>query len=143
MRKTLVVGGMLMTLAGCGGGDSGGSSGGGGGSAEDSDTMRFKLDEMNGSGTTANVEMFPGAASTEFTIELQPPKGDNQPIHVHKGTCDSPSSEVVHDVGFTTAGLGQGSAYALIGDVATGEYILDIHNPAGKNVIACGVIPKQ
>ena len=57
MRRTLVLGGMLMTLAGCGGGgaDGNGSSGGGGGggSAEDSDTMTFKLDEMNGSGTTA------------------------------------------------------------------------------------------
>jgi hypothetical protein len=136
---------MLMTLAGCGGGSDGDGSagGGGGGSAEDSDTMRFTLDEMNGSGTMANVEMFPGAASTEFTIELQPPNGDNQPIHVHKGTCDSPSSEVAHDIGFTTAGLGQGSAYALIGDVATGEYILDLHNPAGTKVIACGVIPEQ
>jgi hypothetical protein len=136
---------MMMTLAGCGGGggDSGGSAGGGGGSAEGSDTMRFKLDEMNSSGTSANVEMFPGAASTEFTIELQPPKGDNQPIHVHKGTCDSPSSEVAHDVGFTTAGLGQGSAYVLISEVATGEYVLDIHKPTGGEVIACGVIPKQ
>ncbi|HVD26785.1 MAG TPA: hypothetical protein VNB86_12430 [Gaiellaceae bacterium] len=145
MRKTLVLGGMMMTLAGCGGGggESGGSAGGGGGSAEESDTMNFKLDEMNSSGTTANVEMFPGAASTEFTIELKPPKGDNQPIHVHKGTCDSPSSEVAHDVGFTTAGLGQGSAYVLIDDVATGEYVLDIHNPAGTKVISCGVIPKQ
>ena len=145
MRQTLVLGGMLMTLAGCGGGgDSNGSAGGGDGdSAEASDTMTFKLDEMNGSGTTANVEMFPGAASTDFTIELQPPTGDNQPIHVHRGTCDSPSSEVVHDIGFTTAGLGQGSAYALIGDVATGEYVLDVHNAAGTDVIACGVIPEQ
>ena len=140
-----MLGGMLMTLAGCGGGggESSGGGGGGGGSAEESDTMTFKLDEMNSSGTSANVEMFPGAASTEFTIELQPPKGDNQPIHVHKGTCDSPSSEVAHDVGFTTAGLGQGSAYVLISEIATGEYVLDVHNPSGDNVIACGVIPKQ
>jgi hypothetical protein len=146
VKRTLVLGGMLMTLAGCGGGggeSSGGGAGGGGGSAEESDTMTFKLDEMNSSGTTANVEMFPGAASTEFTIELNPPKGDNQPIHVHKGTCDSPSSEVAHDVGFTTAGLGQGSAYVLIGEVATGEYVLDIHNANSDEVIACGVIPKQ
>jgi hypothetical protein len=142
VKQTLLLGGMLMTLAGCGGGDSGGS-GGGGGSAEGSDTMTFKLDEMNGSGTSANVEMFAGAASTDFTIELNPPEGDNQPIHVHEGTCDSPSSEIAHDVGFTTAGLGQGSAYVLIDEVATGEYVLDIHSPNGKKVIACGVIPKQ
>jgi hypothetical protein len=146
VKNTLVLGGMLMTLAGCGGGggDSGGSAGGGGGSAEESDTQTFKLDEMNGSGTTANVEMFPGAASTDFTIELSPPNGDNQPIHVHKGTCDSPSSEVAHDIGFTTAGLGQGSAYVLIDEVATGEYVLDIHSSTKPDeVIACGVIPKQ
>jgi hypothetical protein len=136
---------MVMTLAGCGGGggDSGGSAGGGGGSAEESDTMTFKLDEMNNSGTKADVEMFRGAASTDFTIQLDPPNGENQPIHVHKGTCDSPSSEIAHDVGFTTAGLGQGSAYVLIEEVATGEYVLDIHSPNGKKVIACGVIPKQ
>jgi hypothetical protein len=147
VKRTLVLGGMLMTLAGCGGGgESGGSSGGtggGGGGGGDSETMRFKLDEMNSSGTSANVEMFPGAASTEFTIELQPPRGDNQPIHVHKGTCDSPGSEVVHDIGFTTAGLGQGSAYVTIGEVATGEYVLDLHSPNGDKLLACGVIPKQ
>jgi hypothetical protein len=135
---------MVMTLAGCGGGGGESDGGGGsGGSAEESDTMTFKLDEMNGSGTSANVEMFPGAASTDFTSELKPPNGDNQPIHVHKGPCDSPSSEVAHDIGFTTAGLGQGSAYVLIDEVATGEYVLDIHSPNGKKVWACGVIPKQ
>jgi hypothetical protein len=61
----------------------------------------------------------------------------------HKGTCDLPSSEVAHDVGFTTAGLGQGSAYVLIGEIATGEYVLDVHHPSGDKIIACGVIPKQ
>jgi hypothetical protein len=138
---------MLMTLAGCGGGgeSSGGSTaGGGGGDASESDSATFKLDEMNNSGTTATVEMFPGAASTDFTIELQPAKGDNQPIHVHKGTCDSPSSEIAHDIGFTNVGLAQGSAYVLIGEVATGEYVLDIHSATKPDeVIACGVIPKQ
>jgi hypothetical protein len=144
VTRTLLLGGMLMTLAGCGGGGESSGGGGGGGSAEESDTMMFKLDEMNSSGTSANVEMFPGAASTDFTIELNPPNGDNQPIHVHKGTCDSPSSEVAHDIGFTTAGLGQGSAYVLIDEVATGEYVLDIHGATKPDeVIACGVIPKQ
>jgi hypothetical protein len=141
---------MLMTLAGCGGGgeSSGGSTtgggGGGGGGTTESDTITFKLDEMNSSGTTASVEMFPGAASTDFILELTPAKGDNQPIHVHKGTCDSPSSEIAHDIGFTNVGLAQGSAYVLIGEVATGEYVLDIHSATNPDeVIACGVIPAQ
>jgi hypothetical protein len=140
---------MLMTLAGCGGGgESNGGSAGGGGSGGDttseSDTVTFKLDEMNSSGTTANVEMFPGAASTDFTLELTPATGSNQPIHVHKGTCDSPSSEIAHDIGFTNVGLAQGSAYVLIGEVATGEYVLDIHDANDPDkVIACGVIPAQ
>jgi hypothetical protein len=140
---------MLMTLAGCGGGGEssggGGSTvGGGGGGDGSSDTVNFKLDELNSSGTSANVEMFPGAASTEFILELKPAKGDGQAIHVHKGTCDSPSKEIAHDIGFTNAGLAQGAAFVLIDEVATGEYVLDIHHATKPDeVIACGVIPAQ
>ncbi len=141
-----------MTLAGCGGG--GESSGGGGGSTwaaeaeaapTESGTVTFKLDEMNSSGTTATVEMFPGAASTEFTLELQPGEG-RQPADprpqgdVRLAVVRDRSRHRLHE---RRAWL-RAPAYVLIGEVATGEYVLDIHSATKPDeVIACGVIPEQ
>jgi hypothetical protein len=124
----------------CGGGDDGG--GGGGGEGGDAGVVDMKLDEMNSSGKSGTAQLQAGAASTDVTIEIKG-KSDLDPIHVHKGTCDNPGTEVVHDVGFTNADLGQGQIFVPINEVATGEFILDIHDDQTNKVIMCGQIPKQ
>jgi hypothetical protein len=142
-----LLGGMLLMFSGCGGdggggGSAGGSAGGSGGD-DDSDTVPITMEEQNNSGKSGKAELFPGAASTDLTLEIQP-AGDNEAIHIHKGTCDSPSTEVAHDIGFTTAGLGQGSAFVTIDEVTTGEYVLDVHSSKNPDeVILCGAIPER
>ncbi len=84
---------MVLTLAACGGdgGNGGGAAGGGGGgSSEDIQPVTITLEEMNNSGKSGTAELQSGAASTEIAIALEPPEGDNEPIHIHRGTCDSP-----------------------------------------------------
>jgi hypothetical protein len=138
---------VLLALAGCGGdggGNGNGGSGGGGGGGDDIQPVTIMLKEMNNSGKSGTAELQAGAASTDITIALEPPEGDNESIHIHTGTCDSPGAEVVHDVGFTTAGLGQGQAFVLLPELTTGEYILDIHSAKNPDeVIMCGAIPKR
>jgi hypothetical protein len=138
---------MVLALAGCGGdggGNGGGGAGGGGGGGEDVRPVTIQLEEMNNSGKTGVAELQAGAASTDVTIELMPPQGDNEPIHIHTGTCDSPGAEVAHDLGFTTAGLGQGQAFVPLPELTTGEYVLDIHSAQNPDeVIMCGAIPQQ
>jgi hypothetical protein len=133
----------VLTLAACGG-DGGGNGGGGagGGGGDDIQPVTVQLEEMNNSGKSGTAELQPGAASTDITIELKPPQGENEPIHIHTGTCESPGSEVVHDLGFTTAGLGQGQAFVPMPELTTGEYVIDIHN-AQDEVIMCGAIPER
>jgi hypothetical protein len=132
----------VLTLAACGG--DGGGNGGGGGSGDDIQPVTIMLEEQNNSGKSGTAELQPGAASTDITIQLQPPQGDNEPIHIHTGTCDSPGAEVVHDIGFTTAGLGQGQAFVNLPELTTGEFILDIHSARNPDeVIMCGAIPEQ
>jgi hypothetical protein len=135
---------LVLTLAACGGdGGGNGAAGGGGGGGDDIQPVTVTLEEMNGSGKTGTAELHPGAASTEITIALEPPQGDNESIHIHKGTCDSPG-EVAHDIGFTTAGLGQGQAFVSLPELATGEYVLDIHSARSPDeLIMCGAIPEQ
>jgi hypothetical protein len=129
----------VLALAGCGG-----DGGGGGGGDEEGGPLKVTLAEQNNSGKSGVAELQAGAASTDVTIELDPPSGDNEAIHVHKGTCESPEAEVAHDVGFTTAGLGQGQIFVTINEVATGEYVLDVHSSKNPDeVIMCGQIPKQ
>jgi hypothetical protein len=138
-----LLGGMLLMFSGCGGDGGGGGSAGGSGGDDDSDTVPITMEEQNNSGKSGKAELFPGAASTDLTLEIQP-AGDNEAIHIHKGTCDSPSTEVAHDIGFTTAGLGQGSAFVTIDEVTTGEYVLDVHSSKNPDeVILCGAIPER
>ena len=139
MKLRLVLGVMLVGLASAcgGGGDDGGGGGGGGGG-----TVAVTLDEQNGSGKSGTAELHSGAASTDVTIEIMG-TSDLDPIYVRSGTCDSPGSEVVHDLGFTTANLGQGQIFVPIDEVATGEFILTIEDDKTMKPIMCGVIPAQ
>ena len=140
MKLRLVLGVMLVGLASaCGGGGDGGSGGGGGGGGG---TVAVTLEEQNGSGKSGTAELHSGAASTDVTIEITG-TSDLDPIYVRGGTCDSPGSEVVHDLGFTTANLGQGQIFVPIDEVATGEFILTIEDDKTMKPIMCGVIPAQ
>lgn len=139
MKLRLVLGVMLVGLTSAcgGGGDDGGGGGGGGGG-----TVAVTLEEQNGSGKSGTAELHSGAASTDVTIEIMG-TSDLDPIYVRSGTCDSPGSEVVHDLGFTTANLGQGQIFVPIDEVATGEFILTIEDDKTMKPIMCGVIPAQ
>jgi hypothetical protein len=139
VKLRLVLGVMLVGLASaCGGGGDGGGGGGGGGGG----TVAVTLEEQNGSGKSGTAELHSGAASTDVTIEIMG-TSDLDPIYVRSGTCDSPGSEVVHDLGFTTANLGQGQVFVPIDEVATGEFILTIEDDKTMKPIMCGVIPAQ
>ena len=140
MKLRLVLGVMLVGLASaCGGGGDGGGGGGGGGGDE---PVAVTLEEQNGSGKSGTAELHAGAASTDVTVEIQG-NSDLDPIYVRSGTCDAPGAEVVHDIGFTTANLGQGQIFVPINEVATGEFILTIEDDKTMKPIMCGVIPAQ
>jgi hypothetical protein len=139
VKLRLVLGVMLVGLASaCGGGGDGGGGGGGGGDG----TVKVTLEEQNGSGKSGTAELHAGPASTDVTIEMQG-SSDLDPIYVRSGTCESPGSEVVHDIGFTTANLGQGQIFVPINEVATGEFILTVEDDQTMEPIMCGVIPAQ
>ena len=140
MKLRLVLGLMLVGLASaCGGGGDDGGSGGGG---SESDTVKVTLEEQNSSGKSGTAELFPGAASTDVTIEIVG-ESDLDPIYVRSGTCDSPGTEIVHDIGFTAANLGQGQIFESIDNVATGEFILTVEDDKTMKPIMCGVIPAR
>ena len=141
MKLRLVFGVMLVGLASaCGGGGDGGGGGGGGGGGDE--PVAVTLEEQNGSGKSGTAELHAGAASTDVTVEIQG-NSDLDPIYVRSGTCDAPGAEVVHDIGFTTANLGQGQIFVPINEVATGEFILTIEDDKTMKPIMCGVIPAQ
>ena len=141
MKLRLVLGVMLVGLASaCGGGGDGGGGGGGGGGGDE--PVAVTLEEQNGSGKSGTAELHAGAASTDVTVEIQG-TSDLDPIYVRSGTCDAPGAEVVHDIGFTTANLGQGQIFVPINEVATGEFILTIEDDKTMKPIMCGVIPAQ
>ena len=127
MKLRLVLGVMFVGMASaCGGGEEGGG-GGGGVAAEvdghgEGDARRAERLRQVGHGRCS-----PGAASTDVTIEIKG-TSDLDPIYVRSGTCDSPGSEVVHDIDDVAANLGQGQIFVPIDEVATGEFILTIED---------------
>jgi hypothetical protein len=142
VKLRLLIGVFVVGLATACGGSNEGVSGGGGGGDGEAGVVKVTLDEMNDSGKSGVAELHGGAASVDVAIEIDG-TSENEPIHVHKGTCDAPGKEIVHDVGFTTADLGTGQIFVTLPEVATGEYVMDIHKANGKDVVMCGVIPKQ
>jgi hypothetical protein len=130
---------VLGMVSGCGG-DSGGGGGGSGNQAAGPVTV--ELEEVDGSGKSGSAEFQPGAASTDVTVEIQG-ESDLDPIYVRGGTCDAPGEEIVHDIGFTTANLGQGQIFVTIDEVATGEYILVVEDDKTMKPVMCGAIPAQ
>jgi hypothetical protein len=139
VKLRLVFGVMLIGLASaCGGGGDGGSGGDGGGGGP----VAVTLEEQNGSGKSGTAELHAGPASTDVTVEIQG-TSDLDPIYVRSGTCDAPGTEIVHDIGFTNASLGQGQIFVPIDEVATGEFILTVEDDNTMKPIMCGVIPAQ
>jgi hypothetical protein len=141
VKRTLLLGALVVGFASaCGGGDDGGDGGGGG--SGDGGLITMNLEEVEGSGKTAKVELQPGPASVDVTMEIQG-ESESDVIHVHRGTCEEPDeSEIVHDVGFTSASPGQGQIFTTIDEVATGEFVLNVHEDDTEKVIMCGVIPE-
>jgi hypothetical protein len=140
--QAMILGVLVIGLAtACGGSNEGAGGGGDGGDAE-SGIVKVTLDEQNGSGKSGRAELHSGAASVDVTIEIDGPS-EQEPIHVHRGTCEAPGEEIVHDVGFTTASLGTGQIFATLPEVATGEYVMDIHSANNDEIVMCGVIPEQ
>jgi hypothetical protein len=141
VKLRLVLGVILVGLASaCGGGGDGGDDGGGGGGG--GGTVAVTLEEQNSSGKSGTAELHAGPASTDVTIEIMG-TSDLDPIYVRSGTCASPGSEVVHDIGFTAANLGQGQIFVPIDEVATGEFILTVEDDKTMKPIMCGEIPAQ
>jgi hypothetical protein len=141
VKLQLILGMMVVGLASaCGGSDD--SGGGGGGGDGSGGTVAVELAEVDGSGLTGTAELFPGAASTDVTIEISG-TSDLDPIYVRSGTCDAPGEEIVHDIGFTAANLGQGQIFETIDNVATGEYILVVEDDKTMKPVMCGAIPAQ
>jgi hypothetical protein len=141
VKLRLVLGTLLVGLASaCGGGDDNG--GGGGGAGADSGTAMVTLQEVNNSGKSGTAELHSGAASTDVTIEIQG-TSDLDPIYIRGGTCESPGTEIVHDLGFTNANLGQGQAFVTIDEITTGEYILTVEDDKTMKPVMCGAIPAQ
>jgi hypothetical protein len=143
VKAQLILGVVVLGLAtACGGGGDDGGGGGSAGGDEEGGPVTVTLAEMNGSGKSGTAQLHSGAASVDVTIEIDG-TSTGEPIHVHKGTCDAPGEEIVHDVGFTNADLGQGQIFVTLPELATGEYVMDIHKADGSDVVMCGAIPEQ
>jgi hypothetical protein len=124
---------LVVGLAACGGDED---------SAEPA-TLELQLEEQSGSGQsgTATLTEVDGG-KTRIVIELSNPPAQQQPSHVHPGSCD--------DLGPPVAGLSNvvdGQAETVVDmsldELRTGELVVHAHKSAQEydTSVACARIP--
>lgn len=124
---------LVVGLAACGGDDD----------SADSAALELQLAEQRGSGQsgTATLTEVDGG-KTRIVIELSNPPQEQQPSHVHPGSCD--------DLGPPVAGLSNvfdGKAETVVDmsldELRTGELVVHAHKSAQEYAtsVACARIP--
>jgi hypothetical protein len=124
---------LVVGLAACGGGDD---------SAEPA-TLELQLEEQSGSGQSGSATLTEvDGGKTRIVIELSNPPAQQQPSHVHPGSCD--------DLGPPVAGLSNvvdGQAETVVDmsldELRTGELVVHAHKSAQEydTSVACARIP--
>jgi hypothetical protein len=113
--------------------------------------VKFTLHPQNHSGETAAITMTQDGDNIVVAVTTNNgPSDAPQPIHIHKGTCDTldpkpayPLTSVQNGTSNTTLTPAQLKGMTLSG-LQNGEFAINIHHSTtdGATYYACGNIPK-
>jgi len=161
-KLSLLLAAIALGAAGCGGGsDNGGEAAPAdqappaATSLEASEPIIVELHEVNDSGQSGTATLVPGKVGTIETfkvrLEIQPLLDSPQMAHVHRTTCAKYAKIRGIDKQILTVHSpladvrdGEESESTVPGSIATGEYSINVHEPASPfPAVACGDIPKR
>jgi hypothetical protein len=124
-------------------------------SAETSEPITVELHEVNDSGQSGTATLVPGKVGTietfKVSLEIEPPLDSPQMAHVHRATCAEYAKIKGIDKQILTVHSplaevrdGKAESTTVPGSVATGEFSINVHEPASPfPAVACGDIPKH
>lgn len=151
----------VVALAGCGGDDDAADEPAGEVTTEETAAdeatgpLTIELEEVNDSGQSGTATLVPDKVGTIETfkihLEIEPPLDSPQMAHVHNATCAEYAKIKAFDKQIATVHSpladvrdGKSEESTVPGSVATGEYSINVHEPASPfPAVACGDIPKH
>ena len=107
--------------------------------------LKFTLHPQNHSGETANVTMTQDGDNVVVDVTTENGPADAQPIHIHKGTCDTLDPKPTYPL--TTVQKASSTTTLKnmqLASLENGDYAINIHHSTSDvpTYYACGNIPK-
>lgn len=109
--------------------------------------LKFTLHPQNNSGEIGNVVMTQDGDNVVVTVTTEnAPSGVAQPIHIHKGTCDTLDPKPTYPLQTLQDGKSTTTLKNMqLSDLTTGGFAVNIHHSTSDvpTYYACGNIPKM
>ncbi len=108
-------------------------------------SSKFTLHPQNHSGETATVMMSEADGNTTVTVDTANGPDTAQPIHIHKGTCDTLDPKPTYPLTTVQGGKSMTTLKGVtIAQLEASDYAINIHHSTTDvgTYYACGNIPK-
>ncbi len=105
--------------------------------------MTVKLEPQNNSGESGTATLTAAGKQTKVSIEITgQPAGVNQPVHIHKGTCDKLDPKPTYPLKPVVNGKSVSTVKASMDDLMTGGFAINGHKSTKdiKDYVFCGNI---
>jgi Cu/Zn superoxide dismutase len=109
-------------------------------------TTKFALHPQNHSGETAEVTMAESDGNVVVTVATTNAPDAAQPIHIHKGTCDTLDPKPTYPLTTLQGGKSVTTLKGMtLASLETGDFAINIHHSTSDvpTYYACGNIPKM
>lgn len=111
--------------------------------AGDEDALTVELVEQNGSGQSGSATFTPiDEGRTRILLQLTNPPADEQPAHVHSGSCDALGDPVVALTNVVD-GRSETEADTSLGELEQGELVVHAHKSEAEYDVSVACAPVQ
>ena len=107
--------------------------------------VKFTLHPQNHSGEVGIVTMTQDGDNVVVVVTTENAPADNQPVHVHDGTCDKLNPKPTYPLTTLQKGTSTTTLKNMtLAQLETGNFAINIHHSTtdGATYYACGNIPK-
>jgi Cu/Zn superoxide dismutase len=95
------------------------------------DSASVKLTPQNNSGESGTATLTSaGANQTKVTLDVSGAPSTNQPVHIHKGTCDKLDPKPAYPLSPLVNGKSETTVNASLADLQKGGYAINGHKSA-------------
>ena len=130
---------LVAVVSGCGGGNGGSTT------TNAQGDVKVQLQEQSFSGEAGTVTLSPQGEKTRVDVVLASYAANDQPAHIHKGTCASLNPTPAYPLHDLVAGKSVTVVPISLSHLLAGTYAINVHRSAKKLdvYVACGNISRN